>query len=315
MPAELLGAAQQAWDEACELGEAVRRPQLPGHGAGAHRHHRPDDGLRHHRHRARPRPVQDEEAGRRRHDDHRQPDRARGRCAGSATPPSRSTRSSPTSTSTSRSSARRTSRPSTSPVFACSMGDNAIHYSGHVRMMAAVQPFISGAISKTVNMPEEATVEDVEQLHIDAWQLGVKAVAIYRDNCKVAQPLAMAKKGQRQGVARRRPPTAGVRGGRRDRADRRDGHRQGAGPREAAPQPPVDARSSSGWPTARASSPSASTTTAGPARSSCGCRSRARRWPASWTPSPSRSATACSTACRCGPSSRRSRTCASSRPA
>jgi len=80
------------------------------------------------------------------------------------------------------------------PVFACSMGDNPIHYSGHVRMMGAVQPFISGAISKTVNMPEDVTVEDVERLHIDAWHLGVKAVAIYRDNCKVAQPLAMAKK-------------------------------------------------------------------------------------------------------------------------
>ena len=80
-------------------------------------------------------------------------------------------------------------------VFACSMGDNPIHYMGHVRMMAAVQPFISGAISKTVNMPQDVTVEDVEQLHIEAWKLGVKAVAIYRDNCKVAQPLAMAKKG------------------------------------------------------------------------------------------------------------------------
>jgi len=79
-------------------------------------------------------------------------------------------------------------------VFACSMGDNPIHYSGHVRMMAAVQPFISGAISKTVNLPEEATIEELEQLHIDAWKLGVKAIAIYRDNCKVAQPLAMAKK-------------------------------------------------------------------------------------------------------------------------
>jgi ribonucleoside-diphosphate reductase alpha chain len=80
------------------------------------------------------------------------------------------------------------------PVFACSMGDNAIHYSGHVKMMGAVQPFISGAISKTVNMPEEVSVEEVEQLHIDAWRLGIKAVAIYRDNCKVAQPLAMATK-------------------------------------------------------------------------------------------------------------------------
>ncbi len=78
-------------------------------------------------------------------------------------------------------------------VFACSMGDNVIHYLGHVRMMGAVQPFISGAISKTVNMPEDATVEDVEQLHLDAWRLGVKAVAIYRDNCKVAQPLSTTK--------------------------------------------------------------------------------------------------------------------------
>lgn len=79
-------------------------------------------------------------------------------------------------------------------VFACSMGDNAIHYLGHVKMMAAVQPFLSGAISKTVNMPEEVSVEEVEQLHIDAWKMGLKAVAIYRDNCKVAQPLSMAKK-------------------------------------------------------------------------------------------------------------------------
>ncbi|MGQ0433314.1 MAG: vitamin B12-dependent ribonucleotide reductase [Microthrixaceae bacterium] len=79
-------------------------------------------------------------------------------------------------------------------VFACSMGDNTIHYSGHVRMMAAVQPFISGAISKTVNMPTEATVEEVEQLHIDAWRMGVKAIAIYRDNCKVSQPLSTAIK-------------------------------------------------------------------------------------------------------------------------
>jgi ribonucleoside-diphosphate reductase alpha chain len=80
------------------------------------------------------------------------------------------------------------------PVFACSMGDNVIHYLGHVKMMAAVQPFISGAISKTVNMPEEASSEDVEELYLQAWQLGVKAVAIYRDNCKVGQPLSTAKK-------------------------------------------------------------------------------------------------------------------------
>jgi ribonucleoside-diphosphate reductase alpha chain len=82
------------------------------------------------------------------------------------------------------------------PVFACSMGDNTIHYMGHVRMMGAVQPFISGAISKTVNMPEDVSVEDVEQLHLDAWKMGVKAIAIYRDNCKVGQPLSTTKKNE-----------------------------------------------------------------------------------------------------------------------
>jgi len=85
------------------------------------------------------------------------------------------------------------------PVFACSMGDNTIHYMGHLRMMGAVQPFISGAISKTVNMPEDATIEEVEQLHLEAWKLGVKAVAIYRDNCKLGQPLSTMKKdGEKQ---------------------------------------------------------------------------------------------------------------------
>ncbi len=76
------------------------------------------------------------------------------------------------------------------PVFDCAVGERAIHYTGHVKMMGAVQPFISGAISKTVNMPEEATVDDVAALVLDAWKLGVKAIAIYRDNCKVAQPLS-----------------------------------------------------------------------------------------------------------------------------
>jgi len=85
-------------------------------------------------------------------------------------------------------------RPEHVPVFACSMGDNTIHYMGHVNMMAATQPFLSGAISKTVNLPEEATIEEVEQLHIESWKLGLKAVAIYRDNCKVAQPLSTTKK-------------------------------------------------------------------------------------------------------------------------
>lgn len=75
-------------------------------------------------------------------------------------------------------------------VFACSVGENAISAAGHVAMMAAAQPFLSGGISKTVNLPESATAEDIESLLIDAWRTGVKAVAVYRDNCKVAQPLS-----------------------------------------------------------------------------------------------------------------------------
>ncbi|MDH4111148.1 MAG: vitamin B12-dependent ribonucleotide reductase [Actinomycetota bacterium] len=85
-------------------------------------------------------------------------------------------------------------KPEHHAVFDTAMGAQPIHYMGHVRMMAAAQPFISGAISKTVNMPEEATVEEVEQLFVESWKLGLKAVAIYRDNCKVAQPLSADKK-------------------------------------------------------------------------------------------------------------------------
>jgi ribonucleoside-diphosphate reductase alpha chain len=79
------------------------------------------------------------------------------------------------------------------PVFDCAVGDRAIHYTGHVKMMGAVQPFISGAISKTVNLPETVTVDEVAQLFVESWKLGVKAIAIYRDNCKVAQPLSGKK--------------------------------------------------------------------------------------------------------------------------
>jgi ribonucleoside-diphosphate reductase alpha chain len=84
-------------------------------------------------------------------------------------------------------------RPEHYEVFDCAMGERAISPMGHVRMMAAVQPFISGAISKTVNMPETATVEEVENIYFQGWKLGLKALAIYRDNCKVGQPLSDAK--------------------------------------------------------------------------------------------------------------------------
>jgi len=81
-------------------------------------------------------------------------------------------------------------------VFDCSFkpakGTRSIHYLGHLRMMAAAQPFISGAISKTVNLPENASVEDIAEVYIQAWKLGLKAVAIYRDGCKKSQPLSAA---------------------------------------------------------------------------------------------------------------------------
>ncbi len=84
-------------------------------------------------------------------------------------------------------------RPEHYPIFDCAMGERSITPMGHVRMMAACQPFLSGAISKTVNMPESATVEEVEEIHFEAWRMGIKALAIYRDNCKVGQPLSDGK--------------------------------------------------------------------------------------------------------------------------
>ncbi|MFI1110872.1 MULTISPECIES: vitamin B12-dependent ribonucleotide reductase [Streptomyces] len=85
-------------------------------------------------------------------------------------------------------------KPAHYEVFDCAMGERSISAMGHVRMMAAIQPWISGALSKTVNLPESATVEDVEEVYFEAWKLGVKALAIYRDNCKVGQPLSAKKK-------------------------------------------------------------------------------------------------------------------------
>ena len=81
-------------------------------------------------------------------------------------------------------------KPEHYEVFDCAMGARAISPMGHVRMMAAVQPFLSGAISKTVNLPESATVEEIEEVYLQGWKLGLKALAVYRDNCKVGQPLS-----------------------------------------------------------------------------------------------------------------------------
>lgn len=105
------------------------------------------------------------------------------------------------------------------PVFDCAFkpsgGTRSIHYMGHIRMMSAAQPFLSGAISKTVNMPKEATVENIEQAYLEGWRLGVKALAIYRDGCKRTQPLntdngtdalaEVAAQAQKTAVRRRLP--------------------------------------------------------------------------------------------------------------
>jgi ribonucleoside-diphosphate reductase alpha chain len=95
------------------------------------------------------------------------------------------------------------------PVFDCAFkpaqGTRAIHPLGHLRMMGAVQPFISGAISKTINMPTAATVDDIMDAYIEAWRLGVKAVAIYRDGCKRTQPLNTARQEKKVATAEFRP--------------------------------------------------------------------------------------------------------------
>ena len=102
------------------------------------------------------------------------------------------------------------------PVFDCAFrpvnGERSIHYMGHIRMMAACQPFLSGAISKTVNMPHDATVEDIEQAYIEAWKMGLKAIAIYRDGSKRTQPLSTGGQEDAQATGtvtedRQAPPT------------------------------------------------------------------------------------------------------------
>jgi ribonucleoside-diphosphate reductase alpha chain len=91
-------------------------------------------------------------------------------------------------------------KPEHYEVFDCALGARSIAPMGHVRMMAACQPFLSGAISKTVNLPEDATVEEVEDVYFQAWKMGVKALAVYRDNCKVGQPLSDGKAKKKEAV-------------------------------------------------------------------------------------------------------------------
>jgi ribonucleoside-diphosphate reductase alpha chain len=100
-------------------------------------------------------------------------------------------------------------RPDHLPVFDCAFkplnGSRSIHYMGHLKMMGAVQPFISGAISKTVNMPSEITVEEIEQAYIEGWRLGLKAVAVYRDGSKRIQPLSTSAGDKKAVIVENRP--------------------------------------------------------------------------------------------------------------
>ncbi len=177
--------------------QAPRFPQRPGHGAGPHGHDQLHDGLRHHGHRARHRAGEVQAIGRRRDAQDRQP----GGAVGPADPRLR----------------RRPDRidvayidkhdtiegapelkPEHLPVFDCAFpprnGRRSIPWRAHIQMMSAAQPFISGAISKTVNMPKESTPEEVADAYMEGWRLGLKALAIYRDGSKEVQPLSTQSK-------------------------------------------------------------------------------------------------------------------------
>ena len=145
--------------------------------------------------------------------------------------------------------------------FKAANGERSIHYMGHIKMMGATQPFISGAISKTVNVPKDATVEEIEQAYIESWRLGAKAISIYRDGSKRTQPLNTSKDAKATTAAGRRP---------RRRSTPRWRRRWPRARRCAASCPTSGRRSptSSTSPATRATSPSACSRTACPARSS-----------------------------------------------
>ena len=186
-------------------------------------------------------------------------------------------------------------------VFDCAFrrakGTRSLHYRAHIKMMAAAQPFLSGAISKTVNLPNSATVEDIMQTYIEAWKLGLKAVAIYRDGSKRSAPLNVKKNkdmghGGNRGVelkpsARRRPL---------DRCAK-------PSPCAAASATPATPSPTSSTSRAtKATSPSASSMTkSSPANSSSPWRRKAAPSAASWTPSAPSSRSPCNTACRSRP--------------
>ena len=152
-------------------------------------------------------------------------------------------------------------------VFDCAFkpvnGERSIDYMGHVRMMAAVQPFLSGAISKTVNMPEAATPEQIQEVYLQGWKLGLKAIAIYRDGSKRSQPLSTGKKKD-AGEEIDTGVVAELRGPARALPRPRPRSPTATGCRSSGPPSPTSSTS----PATRATSPSGCIPTASPARSS-----------------------------------------------
>ena len=188
-------------------------------------------------------------------------------------------------------------------------GGRSIAWRGHLKMMAAAQPFLSGAISKTINMPEESTVEDIMQAYIESWKLGLKAVAIYRDNSKGSQPLSAAgdKKDRQESCRRgRRTPLPRFRSSRNSSSAR---HRGKLPSERSSITHKFSIGGHEGYITVGMYE------TAGPAKFSSRWPRKARRSPASWTASRFPFPSACSTACRSRRWSTNSSTRASSPPA
>ncbi len=249
-------------------------------------------------------------------------------------------------------------KPEHLAVFDCSFkpskGTRSIHYMGHIKMMAATQPFLSGAISKTVNLPQDCSVDDIAEAYIESWRQGLKAVAIYRDNSKGTQPLNVTaqtdadKKGTRatnEPVAAVRQPTSRSRlaAAEADRSRQPPSSKPASPPSKPSsapsPKPPLrtptpstprphpapsvtvsppsapPSPTSSASPDTKATSPSASTPTASPAKSSSAWPRKAPPSPDSWTPSPPPSPSPSSTASPSASSARSSPTPASSPPA
>ena len=176
------------------------------------------------------------------------------------------------------------------------MGERAIAPMGHVRMMAATQPFLSGAISKTVNLPETATVEEIEDVYFQGWKLGLKALAVYRDNCKVGQPLSDG-----QGQERRRAEVEKV-------VEYRP-TRKRLPKKRPAQTTSFAVGGAEGYMTA------SSYPDDGLGEVFLKMSKQGSTLAGVWTPSRSRSRSGCSTACRWRRTSRSSSTCASTRPA